>query len=143
MVNNFITRIKRKLDSFNCSFSNIEDLKESHKFIENLKYEFKVLEEQSVFVSKKNYLLNEAKNSPFNVFRLITTCNDSICIFQFCEDEFNFVGMCSDNTLKVEYTIDELPNVIDKAEKWISYCYKNNMSGYPYLSSGMHLIGIR
>src|SRR6478735_1165358 len=87
------------------------------------------------FVSMKDLLLKQASESKSTKFRLLGTMNDDICIFNWCDEEYNFIGMCPSKEytdLKVEYSLDELYEVIDKAEQYLKDSKESeNLSGSP------------
>lgn len=102
------------------------------------------------FHSSKDMLLKQAANcKPESKFRLLATMNDNITIFNWCNAQFNFIGMCQDETYKsdkdltVEYTLEQLPEVIDRAEIWLKGVKENSsFSGSPYFISSLQLMSI-
>lgn len=70
------------------------------------------------YIIRKELLLEIALESTFNKFRLIANLNESNNIFTWCNDEYNFVSMCN-SKYKIDYSLTELPDVIDRAESWL------------------------
>lgn len=99
------------------------------------------------FYSMKDHILDCAKKSTSKKFRLLASMNDPIIIFNWCNEEHNFIGMnhiAGDKIYKIEYTLDELPEVIDNAEKWLKSTNENShVSGrrIPYFISSLQLSG--
>ena len=93
--------------------------------LDNIKFYLPNIEEFGYKFSKKNLLIRIAEESGYKKFRLLSNINEGNNIFMWCDEEYNFIGMCPHKidveaqTFVVEYTIDELPDVIDKAESWL------------------------
>lgn len=96
------------------------------------------------FISHKSLLLAQARESGDKYFRLLATMNDMINIFNWCESEYNFLGMSVPKGFKkhkVEYTLDELPDAIDNAERYLKELKEDkSFSGSPYFISHLQLM---
>jgi hypothetical protein len=106
-------------------------------------------EEEHKFISHKEILLEQAKNSVSQKFRLLATMNDSINIFNWSNVQYNFIGMNQDSRYTtekdhtVEYTLEELPEVIDNAEEYLKAVKEGKgFSGSPYMISSLQLMGV-
>ena len=69
----------------------------------------------------KDLNLDMAKESGKNRFRLLAAMNGTVWIFMWCDEEYNFLGMSTSDLdeYKVDYTLEELPQVIDNAQSWL------------------------
>lgn len=133
------------------SIRTIKNILDNDKYPDNYKL---MLIEQSFpnmefyeFISVKDDLLKQAYNSNHTKFRLIAAMNSNPqSIFNWCDDEYNFIGMCIDSEYeqhKVEYTLDELSDVIDGAESWLKSIKKGKeYSGSPYFISNLEIMGV-
>ncbi|WP_412754960.1 hypothetical protein, partial [Legionella donaldsonii] len=73
-----------------------------------------------------------------------------INIFQWCDNQYNFIGMChsikfesGEKDYTVEYTLEELPDAIDNAEIWLkSIKEKSEFSGSPYFISSLQIMSV-
>ena len=106
-------------------------------------------EDEYKFHSCKDLILEQAKYSFSTKFRLVATMNSQISIFNWCDTEYNFLGMCKDTRYPgehkcvVEYTEKELPDVIDNAENWLKGVKEGfGFSGSPYFISSLQLMGL-
>ena len=107
-------------------------------------------DEDFKFISHKDLILEQAKESVSTKFRLLATMNGSISIFNWCNVQYNFVGMNNEarhmseiKDYTVEYTLEELPDVIDSAESWLkSLKESRSHSGSPYMISALQLMGV-
>lgn len=116
-----------------------ERLKQIQYHLPDENYDYK-------FYSTKKVLLDCAKESGAKKFKLLATMNSNISIFQWCDKENNFLGMCPPKEaekFKVIYTINQLPDVIDNAEKWLKFIKEDiRMSGSPYFVSQLHIMSL-
>lgn len=93
--------------------------------INNIKYYLPNIDEYGYKFSKKDLLLRIAEESGYKKFRLLSNINEGNNIFMWCDEEFNFIGMCPNKIdyeahhFIVEYGLDELPDIIENAEKWL------------------------
>lgn len=93
--------------------------------IDGIRFYLPKIEEFGYKYSKKDLLLRIAKDSNYNKFRLLSNINEGNNIFMWCNEEYNFIGMCPDKVyvereaFVVDYTLEELPDVLDKAESWL------------------------
>ena len=87
----------------------------------------------------KELILNELDESMKDgktLFRIIAPMNNRpISIFQWCNDEWNFIGMTTFKDLKVTYSKEELrDDIIDNALTWLDgikeHNWKENISAY-------------
>lgn len=97
--------------------------------------------------SVKDMLLEQAKDSGKTKFRLLCGMNDIInsSLFNWCDTEDNFIGMCHAQILDecvVDYTLEELPNVIDNAEQWIIGVKKPQSSQRSFYTSNIQLMSV-
>jgi len=124
-----------------------EDLSDTNRLL-SIEYSLPT-DDEYCFYSMKDLLLNQAKESGKSSFKLLATMNSRISIFQWCDDEQNFVGMCPDNIYdeskykNVSYTLEQLPDVIDNAEKYLKSLKENpHFSGSPYFISSLHIMSL-
>ena len=116
-----------------------EKLKKIEFYLPNKDYDY-------VFCSSKDLLLKFAIDSGAKRFKLVATMNSNIGIFQWCDQEYNFLGLCPPDYAKkskVVYTLKQLPSVIDNAEEWLRSVKENpHMSGSPYFVSDLQLMSL-
>jgi len=81
--------------------------------------------ESKVLNPQTSLLLAQAKESGSNSFKIIAKVSDSgLSIMQWCDDAFNFDGMCVKSTKeeykKNIYSLEELPEVLERASLWLT-----------------------
>lgn len=101
------------------------------------------------FHSTKELLLRWANDSGAKKFRLVATMNSDLYISNWCNAQQNFLGMCfkvyddDDKDYTVEYTLKELPEMINNAEEWLeSLQSKEGISGNPYFISDLQIMKV-
>lgn len=100
------------------------------------------------FHSTKDLCIRQAKDSGKSKFKLLATMNNQINIFQWNNEEYNFVGMCPNgdypqNPDEVIYSLEELPEVIDYAEQWLKRGKETfGNSGSPYFFSDLQIMAL-
>lgn len=127
MVYAFIKNTLKKLGT-------VKNMNQEEKdyFLQTIGYDLEHLEERyGKFTSYADLMLENAKNSASTHFKLILFTNDTRNMFQWCNDEYNFVGACPDTrysskVYKTTYTLDELPEAIENAEKWAEGIHGRN-----------------
>lgn len=100
--------------------------------------------------SVKSLLMEQAINSGGTEFALIGRVNTSgLELMVWCDDAQNFDCMCptkgfedikDGEYIKRTYTLEELPNAIDNAEKWDFHNRENN---HFYNTTTLHIIKIK
>jgi len=70
----------------------------------------------------KELNLEMALGSGKNRFRLLASMNSTPWIFMWCDEEDNFLGMSGSDIdeYKFDYTLGELPKMIDNAQDWLN-----------------------
>jgi len=76
------------------------------------------------YKSMKELLVEWALESGCDRFRLLANINESNNIFMWCDEEYNFIGMCPNQQYGenhvVDYSLVDLPNIIDHAEDYLT-----------------------
>lgn len=106
--------------------------------------------EEFPFISMIETNLEYARKSGKTKFRLLTTLNDNLMLFAWCNVQYNFIGIINnpdylnpDKDYTIDYSIDELEEVMKNAEQWLKSCKESpNSSGAPYLISNLQIMAI-
>ncbi len=116
--------------------------------IERISYSLPKVEDH-YFISQKELILDYAKNSKSEKFRLLCTLNDNLQIFAWCDSQYNFIGiiknqyMSEDKDYTIDYNLECLSEVINNAENWLKSVKNNSFSsGSPYLISNLQIMSI-
>ncbi len=105
-------------------------------------------EREYQFHSTKDLCIRQAESSGKSKFKLLATMNNQISIFQWNNEAYNFEGMCQDgdyptNSDEVIYSLEQLPEVIDYAEKWLKRGKETfGNSGSPYFFSDLQIMAL-
>ncbi|MCK9574749.1 MAG: hypothetical protein WC979_03165 [Candidatus Pacearchaeota archaeon] len=92
----------------------------------------------------KDLLLDMAKESGKNRFRLLAGMNETQWIFNWCDAEYNYIGMCTSDMdkFKIDYSLDELPDIIDNALSWLERAKAINNGTYALTLTNLYIMAI-